>query len=40
MAQIGKNIRAIRERRGMTQDDLAGKLYVSWQTISNYEVGR
>lgn len=40
MAQIGKNIREIRERRGMTQDDLAGKLYVSRQTISNYEVGR
>lgn len=40
MAQIGKNIRAIRERRGMTQDDLAGRLYVSRQTISNYELGR
>ncbi len=40
MADIGKNIRAIRESRGMTQDDLTEKLFVSRQTISNYEVGR
>ena len=39
MAAIGKNIRRLRNERQMTQDELAEKLYVSRQTISNYETG-
>lgn len=40
MRDIGKNIKQIRESKRMTQDDLAAKLFVSRQTISNYETGR
>lgn len=40
MRDIGKNIRWARVRRGMTQDQLAERLYVSRQTVSNYETGR
>ncbi len=40
MRDIGKNIRAARLRRGMTQDELAERLHVSRQTVSNYETGR
>lgn len=40
MAAIGKNIRRLRNERQMTQDELAEKLYVSRQTISNYETGK
>lgn len=40
MRDIGKNIKQIRESKRMTQDDLATKLFVSRQTISNYETGR
>ncbi len=40
MAGVGKHIRALRQQRGMTQDELAQKLYVSRQTVSNYETGR
>ena len=40
MREIGKNIKYIREAKQMTQDDLAAKLFVSRQTISNYETGR
>lgn len=40
MRDIGKNIKQIRESKQMTQDDLAAKLFVSRQTISNYETGR
>ena len=40
MVNIGKNIRALRTRRKMTQDELAEKLYVSRQTVSNYETGK
>ena len=37
---IGKNIKAIRQTKGMTQNDLANALYVTRQTVSNYENGR
>ena len=37
---IGKNIRALREEKGLTQDDLAARLFVTRQTVSNYETGR
>ncbi len=40
MANIGKTIRNLRTANKMTQDDLAEKLFVSRQTISNYETGK
>ena len=40
MRDIGKNIRALRVRRGMSQDQLAETLHVTRQTVSNYETGR
>lgn len=39
MRDIGKNIRALRVRRGLSQDQLAESLHVTRQTISNYETG-
>lgn len=40
MRDIGKNIRSLREEKGLTQDQLAEKLFVTRQTVSNYETGR
>lgn len=40
MKDIGKNIKSIRQTKGMTQNDLANALYVTRQTVSNYENGR
>ena len=40
MANVGKNIRILRTKKGMTQDELAEKLFVSRQTVSNYENGK
>lgn len=40
MRDIGKNIKALRTEKNMTQDDLAEKLFVTRQTVSNYETGR
>ena len=40
MNQIGKHIRALRASKNMTQDALAEILFVSRQTVSNYETGR
>lgn len=40
MNDIGKNIKALRTRKNMTQDELAEKLFVTRQTVSNYEVGK
>ena len=40
MKDIGKNIRALREQKGLTQEELAGRLFVTRQTLSNYETGR
>ena len=39
MANVGKQIRKLRTARSMTQDDLAEQLFVSRQTVSNYETG-
>ena len=40
MRDIGKNIRSLREERGLTQEELAQALFVTRQTVSNYETGR
>lgn len=40
MRDIGKNIKSIRQSKGMTQDAMAEALFVTRQTISNYENGR
>ena len=40
MANTGKTIKALRTRKTMTQDELAEKLFVSRQTVSNYENGK
>lgn len=40
MPDIGKNIKALREAKGITQDALAEALFVTRQTVSNYENGR
>lgn len=40
MRDIGKNIRDLRQRKNMTQDELAEQLFVTRQTVSNYETGR
>lgn len=40
MNNIGKNIKTIRNAKDMTQDDLAEALFVTRQTVSNYENGR
>lgn len=40
MRDISKNIRAMRTAKNMTQDELAEKLYVTRQTVSNYETGK
>lgn len=40
MRDIGKNIRTIRIQKNLTQEDLAGLLFVTRQTVSNYETGR
>ena len=40
MRDIGKNIRDIRISQNMTQDTLAEILFVTRQTVSNYENGR
>ncbi|HKM34445.1 MAG TPA: helix-turn-helix transcriptional regulator [Lachnospiraceae bacterium] len=34
---IGKNIRALREELGMTQEQMADKLNISYQAISKWE---
>lgn len=40
MRDIGKNIRQLRIQKKMTQDELAQALFVTRQTVSNYETGR
>lgn len=40
MRDIGKNIRIRRIQKNMTQEELAGLLFVTRQTVSNYETGR
>lgn len=40
MRDIGKNIRDLRIQAGLSQEQLAEKLYVTRQTVSNYENDR
>lgn len=40
MKQIGKNIKKYRMEKGMTQDQLAEKLNVTRQAVSNWETGK
>ena len=40
MRDIGKNIKTLRTAKGMTQEELAAALFVTRQTVSNYENGR
>lgn len=40
MRDIGKNVRQAREKKGYSQERLAELLFVTRQTVSNYETGR
>lgn len=40
MRDIGKNIKLLRQQKNMTRDELAEALFVTRQTVSNYETGR
>ena len=40
MRGIGKNIKVLRERKKLTQEQLADQLFVTRQTVSNYENDR
>lgn len=40
MRDIGKNIKDLRIRKDLTQDALAENLFVTRQTVSNYETGK
>ena len=40
MRDIGKNIKELRQLKNLTQDQLAEKLFVTRQTVSNYETGK
>lgn len=40
MRDIGKNIKDLRTEKNLTQDQLADKLYITRQTVSNYENGK
>lgn len=35
MRDIGKNIRDLRKSKGLTQEELAARLFVTRQTVSN-----
>ena len=37
---IGNNIKMLRKKNRMTQEQMAKKLYLKRQTLSNYEIGK
>ncbi|MDY3980722.1 MAG: helix-turn-helix transcriptional regulator, partial [Paraeggerthella sp.] len=38
--ELSKQIKRYRMQRGLSQEDLAGKIYVSRQTVSNWETDK
>lgn len=40
MNDVMKNIKRLRQRRGLTQEELAEKLHVTRQAVSNWETGK
>lgn len=40
MSSVARNIRRLRISHHMTQEDLAGKMYVTRQAVSNWETGK
>ena len=40
MSEIAKNIRKLRKKKEMTQEELAEKLFVTRQAVSNWETGK
>ncbi len=40
MNGIAKNIKKLRQRKGLTQEELGEKLHVTWQAVSNWETGK
>ena len=39
MSDIMKNIKRLRQRKGLTQEELGSKLHVTRQAVSNWETG-
>ena len=40
MNNIGKNIKKLRQEKGITQEQLAERLHVTRQAVSNWEIGK
>ena len=40
MNDIMKNIKRLRQRKGLTQEELGSKLHVTRQAVSNWETGK
>lgn len=40
MKTVGENIRQLRYNHQMTQEQLSERLYMTRQTLSNYEIGK
>lgn len=40
LVKIGKNLQAIRKRRGLTQEELGGRIGLTREAIASYEAGR
>ncbi|MBS9336627.1 helix-turn-helix domain-containing protein [Fructobacillus papyrifericola] len=38
--EFGKRLKALRQEKGLTQEDLAKEFYTSWQNISSWENGK